>query len=88
VYALARAKPQHIAKIARGLGAQPDFSEVEISTHHVAGTVHYLLGRGGNNGLSVGDGAVGPVTRRLLQAWGDLVAVDIAAQAQRHLRHT
>ncbi len=44
--------------VAAGLGAQPDFSEVEISTHHVAGTVHYLAGRGGNIGLSVGDQGV------------------------------
>ncbi len=32
------------------------------------------------NGLPVGDGAVGPVTRGLLHAWGELVGVDIAAQ--------
>ncbi len=32
------------------------------------------------NGLPVGDGAVGPVTRRLLAAWSDLVGVDIVAQ--------
>ena len=44
--------------VAAGLGAQPDFSEVEISTHHVAGTVHYLAGRGGNIGLSIGDEGV------------------------------
>ena len=37
------------------------------------------------NGLPVGNGAVGPVTRRLLQAWSELVGVDIVAQAQRHL---
>ena len=37
------------------------------------------------NGLAVGDGAVGPVTRRLLQGWSDLVGLDIVAQAQRHL---
>lgn len=37
------------------------------------------------NGLPVGDGAVGPVTKRLLQAWSDLVGLDIAAQAQGHL---
>ena len=37
------------------------------------------------NGLPVGDGAVGPVTRRLLQAWSDLAGLDIVAQAQRHL---
>ena len=37
------------------------------------------------NGLPVGDGKVGPVTRRLLEAWGELVGLDIAAQARRHL---
>ena len=37
------------------------------------------------NGLPVGDGAVGPVTMRLLQAWSDLVGLDIVAQAQSHL---
>ncbi len=46
--------------VAAGLGAQPavDWSAVEISTHHVAGTVHYLEGRGGNVGLSIGDDGV------------------------------
>ena len=46
--------------MAAGLGAQPavDWSAVEISTHHVAGTVHYLEGRGGNVGLSIGDDGV------------------------------
>ncbi len=37
------------------------------------------------NGLPVGDGQVGPVTKRLLQAWSDLVGVDIIAQAQSQL---
>lgn len=37
------------------------------------------------NGLPVGDGRVGPVTKRLLQAWIDLVGVDIVAQAQSQL---
>ena len=44
--------------VAAGLGAQPDFSDVEISTHHVAGTVHFLEGRGGNIGVSIGDQGV------------------------------
>lgn len=34
------------------------------------------------NNLAVGDGQVGPVTRRLLEAWSALVGVDIVAQAQ------
>lgn len=33
------------------------------------------------NGLPVGDGQVGPVTRQLLNAWSELVGVDIVAQA-------
>jgi branched-chain amino acid aminotransferase len=38
------------------------------------------------NGLPVGDGAVGAVTKALLQAWSGLVGVDIVAQAQGQLR--
>lgn len=34
------------------------------------------------NFLPVGDGRVGPVTRRLLAAWSDLVGMDIVAQAR------
>lgn len=37
------------------------------------------------NGLPVGDGAVGPVTKRLLRAWSDLTGVDIVGQAQRQM---
>ena len=37
------------------------------------------------NGLPVGDGRVGPITRRLLAAWSDLVGVDIVKQAQDQL---
>lgn len=33
------------------------------------------------NTMTVGDGTVGPVTKRLLQAWSDMVGMDIAAQA-------
>ena len=47
--------------IGDGVGAQRgnvDWAAVGLSTHHVAGTVHYLEGRGGNIGLSVGDDGV------------------------------
>jgi branched-chain amino acid aminotransferase len=37
------------------------------------------------NGLPVGDGTVGPLTKRLLEAWSDLVDVDIVAQGLRQL---
>ena len=38
--------------------AQQDFSSVEITPHHVAGSVYYLEGRGGNIGLSIGEDGV------------------------------
>jgi branched-chain amino acid aminotransferase len=34
------------------------------------------------NNLPVGDGKVGPITRRLLEAWSDLVGMDIVGQAR------
>ncbi|MEQ1769566.1 MAG: aminotransferase class IV [Devosia sp.] len=34
------------------------------------------------NNLPVGDGKVGPITKRLLEAWSELVGMDIAAQAR------
>jgi branched-chain amino acid aminotransferase len=37
------------------------------------------------NGLPVGDGAVGPITKRLLGAWSELVGVDIVAQGLKQL---
>lgn len=37
------------------------------------------------NGLPVGDGKVGAVTKRLLAAWSELAGMDIIAQAMRHL---
>ncbi len=38
------------------------------------------------NGLPVGSGRVGPVTKRLLTAWSELVGLDIVAQAERQLQ--
>lgn len=37
------------------------------------------------NGLPVGNGQVGPVTKQLLKAWSDLVELDIIGQAQRQM---
>ncbi len=59
--------------------AQQDFSNVEIIPHHIAGSVYYLEGRGGNIGLSVGeDGVVmiddqfAPLTDKILAAVREL----------------
>ncbi len=55
--------------------AQRDFSDVEVIPHHVAGSVYYLQGAGGNIGLSIGeDGVVmiddqfAPLTDKILAA--------------------
>jgi branched-chain amino acid aminotransferase len=37
------------------------------------------------NGFVVGDGKVGPITKRLLAAWSELVGLDIVAQAEAQL---
>lgn len=65
--------------LSSGAGAQQDFSNVEIIPHHVAGSVYYLEGRGGNIGLSIGeDGVVmiddqfAPLTDRILAAIREL----------------
>ncbi|HET9948592.1 MAG TPA: MBL fold metallo-hydrolase [Longimicrobiales bacterium] len=57
------------------VAAQQDFNNVQIRAHHVAGSVHYLEGQGGNIGLSVGeDGVVmiddqfAPLTDRIVAA--------------------
>jgi len=59
--------------------AQRDYSDVEIQSHHVAGTYYYLEGAGGNIGLSVGeDGVVmiddqfAPLTDKIVAAIGAL----------------
>lgn len=47
-----------ISLVATATYAQQDFSNVEIIPHHVAGSVYYLEGRGGNIGLSIGEDGV------------------------------
>lgn len=52
-----------------------DWDAVEIATHHVRGTVHYVTGQGGNIGLSIGEDGVimiddqfAPLTDRIVAA--------------------
>lgn len=76
--ALAALPTAAVLALAFGAGAQQqdvDWNAVAINTHHVGGTVHYLEGRGGNIGLSVGeDGVVmiddqyAPLTDRIVAA--------------------
>ena len=76
-----------ILVIANAVGAQRgnvDWAAVGLSTHHVAGTVHYLEGRGGNIGLSVGDDGVimiddqyAPLTDRIVETIRGLSTAEI-----------
>ena len=38
------------------------------------------------NGITIGDGRVGPVTKKLMAAWSDLVGLDIIEQARNQLK--
>lgn len=72
--------------------AQQDFSNVEIISHHVAGSVYYLEGRGGNIGLSIGeDGIVmiddqyAPLTDKIVAAIRSLSGGEIRFLINTHV---
>lgn len=56
------------------LSAQDSFEDVEIRVHPVRGTVHYLEGRGGNIGLSVGEDGVVMIDDQFAQLTDRIVA--------------
>lgn len=56
------------------LAAQDSFEDVEIRVHPVRGTVHYLEGRGGNIGLSVGEDGVVMIDDQFAQLTDRIVA--------------
>lgn len=69
-----------------------DWDAVEIATHHVRGTVHYVSGRGGNIGLSVGEDGVlmvddqfAPLTDRILAAIRGLSDGDVRFVINTHV---
>ncbi len=76
-----------------GAGAQGrDFSDVQITAHHVAGSVYYLEGSGGNIGLSVGeDGVVmiddqfAPLTDKIVAAIRELTDAEIRFVINTHV---
>lgn len=76
----------------RGQQGDVDWDAVEIATHHVRGTVHYVSGRGGNIGLSVGDDGVimvddqfAPLTDRILEAIRGVSGGDIRFLINTHV---
>jgi cyclase len=71
---------------------QQDFTQVQIKTHAVAGSVYYLEGQGGNIGLSVGDDGVvmiddqfAPLTDKILAAIHALSDGDIRFLINTHV---
>lgn len=83
-----------IAFASFALHAQPqtDFSNVQIVTHHVVGSVYYLEGAGGNVGLSVGDDGVvmiddqfAPLSDRIVAAIRELSDGEIRALINTHV---
>lgn len=66
-----------------------DFQPYDIYTANEAfftSTPYCIMPATRFNGLPVGDGQVGTITKQLLQAWSELVGVDIVAQGQAQLR--
>ncbi len=78
--------------LAESALAQQDFSNVQITPHHVAGSVYYLEGRGGNIGLSIGeDGIVmiddqfAPLTDKIMAAIRSLSSGEIRFLINTHV---
>ena len=72
--------------------AQAGFDDVEIIAHHVAGSVYYLEGRGGNIGVTIGeDGVVmiddqfAPLTDRIVAAIRELTDGEIRFVINTHV---
>ena len=89
--ALAGISRETVLELAGVLGIPTqvtDFQPYDIYTADEAfftSTPYCIMPATKFNGLPVGDGEVGSVSKKLLQAWSDLVGLDIVAQAQSHL---
>ena len=89
--ALAGVSRATVLELAAQLGIPTqvtDFQPYDIYTADEAfftSTPYCIMPATKFNGLPVGDGKVGPIAKRLLQAWSELVGVDILAQAQAQL---
>ena len=78
--------------LASSVFAQQDFSSVEIIPHHVAGSVYYLEGRGGNIGLSIGEDGIimiddqfAPLTDKIVAAIRSLSSGEIRFLINTHV---
>ena len=62
-----------IAGLSSNAQQNVDWESVEITTHHVAGTVHYVAGQGGNIGLSIGEDGTLIVDDQFAQLGGKIL---------------
>jgi len=89
--ALAGISRATVIELATQLGIRvevTDFQPYDIYTADEAfftSTPYCIMPATKFNGLPVGAGQVGPITKQLLAAWSNLVGVDIVAQAQGQL---
>lgn len=81
-----------ISGASAALAQNDDFSSVQIVTHHLTGNIHYLEGRGGNIGVSVGDDGVvmidsqfAPLTEKIVAAIRELSDGDIRFLINTHV---
>jgi branched-chain amino acid aminotransferase len=89
--ALAGVSRQTVLELAASLGIPTVEEDVQLYDAVTAdeafftSTPYCLLPATRINGVAVGDGVPGPIARRLLEAWSELVSVDIVKQAAGHL---
>ena len=84
---LAGVSRQTVLELAASLGipaVEEDIQLYDVETADEAfftSTPYSLLPATRINGITIGDGVPGPISKRLLAAWSELVGVDIVAQA-------
>jgi len=87
---LAGVSRQTVMELASALGVRAverDIQLYDVETADEAfftSTPYCLLPATRINGVAIGDGVPGPISRRLLAAWSELVGMDIVKQAVRH----
>ena len=88
---LAGISRQTVMELADDLGIEVQEARLQVYDFYTANEVFFtstpycIMPATRFNGLPVGDGRVGSVTKRLLAAWSAHVGVDIVAQAQRQM---
>ena len=83
---------KYTMELARGLGIE--VRECNLNTYDVinadeaffTSTAFTLMPCVRVNGYQLGDGKVGPITKKLIEAWNDLVGLDFIAQAKEYLK--